>query len=62
MNRIFGFKHRYPKSFLEDLAKSLGIKWAKVEFKTYKKEDIPICPLGPPNNLLHYIDYKYIIQ
>ena len=56
-SKIFGFKNRYPQSFLDQLAKDLGIEWTKVEFKTLDKEDVPICPLPPPTGNLYYFDY-----
>lgn len=58
-NKIFGFTHKYPQSFLDKLAKDLGFKWTKVKFKTVKKEDINIMPLSSPSLPILYIKYKY---
>ena len=58
-NKIFGFKYRYPQSFLDDLAKKLGFEWTKVKFKTIPKEEIEIKPLDLPSGELYYLDIKY---
>jgi len=58
-SKIFGFTHKYPQSFLDKLAKDLGIKWTKVESKTMKKEDIDVCPLSPPSLNIDYFESKY---
>lgn len=60
MNALFGgFKGRYPQKFLDELAKTLGIKWTKVEFKAVPKEKVEVKPLGPPSGVLYYVDMKY---
>ena len=58
-SKIFGFTHKYPQSFLDKLAKDLGIKWTKVESKTVKKEDVDIRPLSPPSSNIEYFECKY---
>lgn len=57
-SRIFGFKNKYPQSFLDSLAKVCGFKWTKVKAKTYSK-DIEVKPLPPPSNSLFYFETKY---
>jgi hypothetical protein len=52
------FKHKYSQEFLDQLAKDLGFEWSKVEFNLLDKEDMPICPLGPPSGALFYVDYE----
>jgi hypothetical protein len=51
-----GFRHRYPQKFLDELAKSLGIEWTKVEFKCVPAENVPVCPSPPPAGILFYMD------
>ena len=58
-SRIFGFHHQYPQAFLDELAKSMGIKWTKVTFKTIPSHLVSVHPMGPPSSDLHYIDIKY---
>ena len=57
-SKIFGFTYRYPKSFLEKLAKDLGFKWTYVKATCIPKEDIEIRPLPPPSETLYFLDYK----
>lgn len=54
-----GFKYRYSQSFLDKLAKNLGIKWTKVKFETINKKNVPIVPLSPPNGELYYLEFNY---
>ena len=59
MSRIFGFKHRYPQSFLDELAKAWGFKWTKVKCTPVKTEDVSVHPLPPPTGTLFYTVIKY---
>ena len=56
---ISGFRHVYSQEFLNQLAKDLGIKWTKVEFRTIPHEDVPVCPMPPPSGILLYSEVKY---
>lgn len=58
-NRLFGLKYKYPKGFLEKLAKALGVKWTYVKAKTIPRDDVTVCPMPPPNNTLFYMEIKY---
>lgn len=58
-SRIFGFRYRYPKKFLDDLAKSLGIKWQKVKVRLMDKDKIESRPLRPPMGKFYYMDMRY---
>lgn len=57
-SKIFGFRHSYPQSFLDELAKAYGFKWTKVEWKLYDGE-IEVRPLPPPTGELYYCEFKY---
>jgi len=59
ISKLFGFSHRYPQSFLDELAKAWGFKWTKCPPKSILTEDISVCPLEPPTGKLQYIDIKY---
>jgi hypothetical protein len=60
MSRLLGgFKHRYPQSFLDKLAKAWGFKWTKVEFKQVDAKDVEVSPMPPPSGQLYYIEMKY---
>ncbi len=54
-----GFQYRYPQSFLDDLAKALGIKWVKCDPTTIDKNKIEVKPLPPPSGKLYYCEAKY---
>lgn len=56
---ISGFKYGYPQEFLDQLAKDLGFKWTKVEFKAIPHDEIPVSPLPPPSGTLFYSEIKY---
>ena len=56
---LTGFQHRYPQSFLDELARSTGTKWVKPSLKTIPKELVQVSPLGPPSGIVYYIDFKY---
>lgn len=59
MSRIFGFKNRYPQSFLDNLAKALGIKWTKAKPTLIDPKDVEVRPLPPPSGTLYYMEVKY---
>ena len=52
-------KGRYPQSFLDELAKAMGIKWAKVKSECIPTEKIDIRPLALPIGKLYYVETKY---
>lgn len=58
-SKIFGFTHRYPQSFLDKLAKDLGIKWTKCIPQTLAQEEVEIKPLNPPTSKLYYFKINY---
>jgi hypothetical protein len=58
-NRLFGFQHRYPQAFLDELAKMMGIEWIPVNPTLVPKENISVQPLPPPCGKLYYIETKY---
>ena len=58
-SRIFGFHHRYPQAFLDELAKAMGITWTKVTPTTVPNELVTVHPMGPPSDQIQYIDFKY---
>jgi len=57
--RIFGFKNRYPQSFLDKLAKDLGFKWTKVKMETTPFKDVKVHPLPPPSGELYYMEMNH---
>lgn len=58
MNRIFGFKHKYPQSFLDALAKRWGFEWTHVPCTTVPKEDISVNPLPLPSGIIYHMELK----
>ena len=59
MNRIFGFKHKYPDGFFKTLEKLLGVKFTKNKATLIPREEIEVKPLPPPSGTIYYIDFKY---
>ena len=56
---IRSFKYKYPQSFLDELAKAMGVELTKVQSKLYSKDDIEVKPMNPPTAELFYMEYNY---
>ena len=53
-----GFQNRYPQEFLDELAKACGFEWYPVKFTPVPKDKVEVKPLGPPTNMIFYMDIK----
>jgi hypothetical protein len=58
-SRIFGFKNKYPQSFLDSLAKAWGFEWTKVRHVPIDRDKVEVKPMGPPSAILYYCEIKY---
>jgi len=59
MNRIFGFHRKYPKEFLDKLAKVFGFEWKSCTARLVDKDKVEVKPPPPPSEKLYYMDIKY---